>query len=221
MKLAVVSFFAALLTAPLAAQAADAPQRFAVTLRATVADRLTYEVTRSEGECRIGREGSGGRQLTLRTIRPTRIEVRRGVTVAYRPSRVGARVTGRANLGAYSETRVCRAAPIRRLTADCESRVLRPRGVRARFSRPARGAIAFASGGRGDVAVCGLEQQYAGGWLHLARGGISERALLDGRARTVVARGSATKNIVLVNEPARKTRLRAVVRWTLTFRRLG
>jgi hypothetical protein len=221
MKLAVVSFFAALLTAPLAARAADAPQRFAVTLRATVEDRVTYELNRSEAECRIKREGSGGRQLTLRTIRPTRIAVSGGATVAYRPSRVGARVTGRANLGAYSETRVCRAAPIQRLTADCASRVLAPRGVRARFRRPARGAIAFASGGGGDVAVCGLEQQPAGGWLHLARGRIAERVLLGGGTRRVVARGAATREIVLVDEPAKNVRLRAIVRWTLTFRRLG
>jgi hypothetical protein len=75
MRLAALAFLAALLLAPLAAQAAQPPARFAVTLQGTIVDRLTYERTAVEDECTSHKTGNGGRGLEIRSLRPTTIAV--------------------------------------------------------------------------------------------------------------------------------------------------
>jgi hypothetical protein len=220
MKLGFVSFFAALVAAPLAAQAAEPPARFAVTLRATVTDVFTYDVTRSEDECHIHRSGSGGRQLQLRSLRPARIQVSGGPEGAvYRPSRVAVRVTSRSGTGSFDETRICRGAPLGRLAGDCKA-PLKARGVRLGFFRAGPGALLFRRWSVGDVSLCGLDQSHPGGWLNLAPGRVDEDALLSGRSLRVVASGSATKEDVVTSTPTLKVTQKTTVRWTLTFRRL-
>jgi hypothetical protein len=224
MKLGVVSFLAALVAVPLTAQAAESPARFAVTLRATIVEELQYEVSRNEEECLIVRSGSGGRELTLRSIRATRIQVGgEGGGVTYRPSRVTARLTGTANLGGYVELKRCRGAPPERITADCKSRLLPARGVRPGFRRPAPNTIAFGAGTsvRGEFRVCGFNQPFPGSWLDLAPGRVDEQALLSGRSLRVIARGSVTKTVPPADTRGVKVTRRMTVRWTLTFRRLG
>jgi hypothetical protein len=221
MKLGVLSFVAALLAAPLAAQAADSPDRFAVTLRASVLDSFTYEVSRREEECVIRRSGSGGRELRFRSLRPARIQVTGGADGAvYRPSRVAARVTGTATGGSFTETRACRAAPIERTVGDCKPRGLTPRRIRAGFRRPGPDALVFRPASSGDVPLCGLDQSYPGGWLHLAPGRVDEDALLNGRSLRVVAGAAATRERMIASTRTVKITQRTTIRWTLTFRRL-
>jgi hypothetical protein len=220
MKLGFVSFFAALVAAPLAAQAAEPPARFAVTLRATVTDGFAYDVTRSEDECQVHRSGSGSRRLQLRSLRPTRLRISGGPDGAvYRPTRVAARIMGRSGTGSFDETRICRGAPLGRLTGDCKA-PLKARAVRPGFSRTGPGALLFRKWSVGDVSLCGLDQTYPGGWLHLAPGRVDEEALLSGRSLRVVASGSATKEDVVTSTPTLKITQKTTVRWTLTFRRL-
>jgi type 1 fimbria pilin len=94
MRLAALGVLAALLTAPLAAQAAQQPTRFAVTLQGKIVDALSCDRTIVGDDCIILRTGTGGRELTIRSLRPTTIEVAGGSRVASKPARVSAlRVT--------------------------------------------------------------------------------------------------------------------------------
>jgi hypothetical protein len=220
MKLALVSFFVALVAAPLAAQAADSPARFAVTLNATVVDHFTYSLVRVSEDCSIRRTGFGARELRLHSPRATVIRVTRGAAgLVYRPSRVLARVTGRATIGSFGEVKRCRAEPILKASGDCKARTLEPRRVRAGF-RLDRGTLAFQKpAAHNDVQICGLDPTYAGGWLELAPGRVSETALLNGTAARVVARGAARREKTVVDTPTLRVTQQTTVRWTLTFRR--
>nr|MBA2361536.1 hypothetical protein [Actinomycetota bacterium] len=122
MRHAFLALVAALLLAPLAAQAAQPPVRYAVTLRGTITEAVTYVQTRSEEECIVRREGNDGRELTFRSVRPTRIEVRGSSSrVIYRPSRVVAvRLAGGVTGGSSTETRRCRGAPSKPITLVCK-----------------------------------------------------------------------------------------------------
>jgi hypothetical protein len=194
MKLALVSFFVALVAAPLAAQAAEPPARFAVTLDGVVLDHFTYGTTRVTEDCSIRRAGFGGRELQLRGPQATAIQVTRGPTgLVHRPGWVLARVTGKATIGSFGDVKRCRAEPILKASGDCKARTLEPRRVQAGF-RSGRGALAFQKPSvPGGVQVCGLNQTYSGGWLELAPGRLSENALLNGTAVRVVARGAAKR----------------------------
>jgi hypothetical protein len=219
MKLAALSFVAAVLVAPLAAQAADTPARFDVALRATVVDRFTYESTVSAEECTITRSGSGGQALTVRSVRALRVQVSGGSGgVVYTPSRLAVRVTGRTTGGSSDEVRRCRAAPLERSHRDCAGRTLRPRSARARFFRPTANRIGFRKVSRPAAGICGLQTALSASWLDLARGTVDEDALLNGGALRVVVRGAASRE---QEEAALKLKHRTTVRWTLTFRRLG
>jgi hypothetical protein len=58
---------------------------------------VTYSLVRVSEDCSIRRTGFGGRELRLRSPRATGIRVTRGAAgLVYRPSRLLARVTGRA-----------------------------------------------------------------------------------------------------------------------------
>jgi hypothetical protein len=220
-KLALVSFVAALVVAPLAAQAAAPPARFAATLDATVVDHFTYGRTRVSEDCSIRRTGFGGRELQLRSPRATTIQVTRsGAGLSYRPSRVLARVTGRATIGSFGEVKRCRAEPILKASGDCKARRLAPRRVRAGF-RSGRAAFAFQEpAAPGQVEICGLDPTYAGGWLQLAPGRVNGDALLNGTAARAVARGSARREATIVDTPTLRVTQLTTVRWTLIFRRL-
>jgi hypothetical protein len=221
MKLAIVSFVAALVAAPLAAQAAAPPPRFSARLNATVVDRFTYAWTRVSEDCSIRRTGFGGRELQLRSPRAAAIAVTRsGAGLRYRPSAVLARVTGKATSGSFGDVKRCRAEPILKAIGDCKARTLAPRSVRAGF-RSGRAAIAFQKPATpGEVELCGLDPTYPGGWLQLAPGRVNGDALLNGTAARAVARGSASREATIVDTPTLRVTQRTTVRWTLTFRRL-
>ncbi|HET6641849.1 MAG TPA: hypothetical protein VFG93_01110 [Gaiellaceae bacterium] len=222
MKLALVSFFVALVAAPLAAQAAQSPARFALTLNATVVDHFTYSLVRVSEDCSIRRTGFGGRELRLRSPRATEIQVTRGPTgLVYRPGRVLARVTGVAPIGSFGEVKRCRAEPILKGSGDCKARTLEPRRLRVGF-HSGRGMLAFQKPAvPGDVQLCGLDQTYQGGWLQLAPGRVDANALLNGTALRVVAYGSAKREATVVSTPTLRVAQRTTVRWTLAFRRLS
>lgn len=224
MKLGVLSFLAVLAAAPLAAQAAESQSRFAVTLNGSVVDKVTYEQDGAAGmECRFHRSGSGRRELRFRSVRPVTLDVvRLGEGVAYRPARLAAvRVTGATGMGSFDETRICRAAPIERRSENCTAVVLAPRRLGLGFARPRENRIAFRKPrGANNAAACGLDRRLPGGWLHLAPGTVDEDALLDGRSLRVVVRGRRAPKTATVT-PGLKTSTTSVVRWTLTFRRLG
>jgi hypothetical protein len=224
MRLAAFGFLAALLLAPLAAQAAQPPARFAVTLQGTVVDRLTYERTVVDEECTSTRTGDGGRELAIRSARATTVEVsRRASAAVYRPARVGPlRVTTTTLPGSFLELRRCRFLPPERLSGRCDRAVSSVRRMRAGFRR-APNAILFrrpATVGP-DLLACGLDRRSAGGWLDLVRGRIDERALINGRSLRVVARASGTRENPITGDPTLTATQRTTVRWTLVFRRLG
>jgi hypothetical protein len=220
-KLALVSFVAALVAAPLAAQAASPPVRFTATLNATVVDNFSYGWTRVSEDCSIRRTGFSGRELQLRSPRPTPIQVTRsGAALRYRPSSVLARVTGTATTGSFGDVKRCRAEPILKASGDCKAKVLAPRRVRAGF-RSGRTAFAFHEpSAAGDVEICGLDPTYPGGWLQLAPGRLNGDALVSGRATRAVARGAARRQATIVNTPTLRVTHETTVRWTVTFRRL-
>jgi hypothetical protein len=222
MKLVLVSFFVVLVAAPLAAQAAQPPARFAVTLNGVVVDHFTYATTRVTEDCSIRRTGFGGRELQLRSPQATTIQVTRGPTgLVYRPSRVLARVTGKATIGSFGDVKRCRAEPVLKASGDCKARTLEPRRVQAGF-RSGRGTLAFQKPAvPGDVQLCGLDQTYQGGWLHLAPGRVDGSALLKGIVLRVVAHGSTKREATIVSTPTLRVTQRTTVRWTLTFRRLS
>jgi hypothetical protein len=224
MRLAALGLLAALLAAPLAAQAARPPARFAVTLQGTVVDRVTYERVLVDEECTSRRTGNGGRGLTIRNLRPTTIEVTGGATrVVYRPARVAAlRVAATSLAGTYSELRSCRFLPPERRSGKCQRAAGSVRRLQAGF-RSARNAIVFGRPGpsRGDVTACGLAGAVVGGWLNLVPGRIDEDALLNGRSRQVFARAARTREGTIGGDPTFTGTQQTTVRWTLTFRRLG
>jgi hypothetical protein len=152
-----VSFVAALVAAPLAAQAAAPPGRFAATLNATVVDHFTYAWTRVSEDCSIRRTGFGGRELQLRSPHATTIQVTRSATgLRYRPSWIPARVTGKTTRGSFGKVKRCRAEPIFKASGDCKAKSLVPRRVRAGF-RSGRSAFAFqAPATPGEVELWGL-----------------------------------------------------------------
>lgn len=217
-------FAAAVLAAPLAGQAAQAPARFAVTLQGTIVDRLTYERTQVDEECTSRRTGDGGRELAVRSVRPTTIEVVRGASrPVYRPQRLDAlRVVATNIAGSFLELRRCRFLPPERVTGTCERAPGPVRRLRARF-RSGPNTILFQrpAATEGDVTPCGLDRAVLGGWFHLVPGRIDHQALLNGRSLRVVARASGTREGTVAGDPTVKITQRTTVRWTLTFRRLS
>jgi hypothetical protein len=223
MKLPIASLLAAIVAAPLAAQAAQPPARFAVTLQGTIVDRLSYERTVVDEDCRSTRTGQGGRQVTIRSLRPTTVEVRRDASgIRYRPSRVAALGIGETRLaGTYSELRLCRFLPPEKLAGECEREPGSVRRMRLGF-RSGRNAILFGRPAPAQSATpaCGVDRSVSGGWLHLIPGRIDRDALLNGRSMRVFARGAGTRERALGSDPTLEGTLRTTVRWTLTFRRL-
>jgi hypothetical protein len=220
MRLAAVSFLAALVAAPLAAQAAQPSTIWAVTLSGTVTDSFEYTQARVEDRCRISRTGTSGRRLVFRSARATRIQVARGEPVAsYRPSRLRAvRITGGNTGGSVTESKLCPGAPLEIKKIDCRATRAAPRLMRLGF-RARRTTITFPPA-RSTASVCGLAELQAGGWLHIATAPASHNALVAGRSRRVFVRGTATEEVRNPGPPVEIVR-GTTVRWTLTFRRVG
>ena len=223
MRLAALGVLAALLTAPLAAQAARPPARYAATLEGKIVDELSYDRAIVGDDCIVQRTGQGGRELAIKSIRPTTIEVARGTSgVVYRPARVGAlRVEATTLPGSYTEIRRCRLLPPEKLVVDCRRVSSTVRRMWANF-RGNRNAILFRRPASipSDVTACGLDVRVPGGWLHEFPGRVDQSALLAGRSVRVIARASGTRRRTADGDPAFKRTQRTTVRWTLTFRRL-
>jgi hypothetical protein len=222
MRLAVVGFLAVMVAAPLAAQAAQPPARWAVTLRGTVTDSFEYSERLVEERCRVSRNGSGGRQLSFVSARPTRIQVSRvGQGTTYRPARLRAvRLTGGSNGGSSTWIRFCPGGPVETKKTECRAARSTPRLLRLGFTaRPT--TISFGRAAAQNVSVCGLGQTQAGGWLHLANARVDHDALVAGRSRRVVIRGSASEEVTSGGNSALSVTRKTTVRWTLTFRRIG
>jgi hypothetical protein len=220
MRLAAVGFLAALVAAPLAAQAAQPSTTWAVTLNGTVTDSFEYTQVRVEDRCRISRTGTSGRRLVFRSARATRIQVAHGDPVAsYRPSRLRAvRIAGGNTGGSATETKLCPGAPLEIKKFDCRATRAVPRLMRLGF-RARRTSMTFPPT-RSTARVCGLAEAQAGGWLHIATAPASHNALVAGRSRRVFVRGTATEQVRNPGPPLDFSR-KTTVRWTLTFRRLG
>jgi hypothetical protein len=223
MRLAALGVLATLLIAPLAAQAARQPATYAVTLQGSIVDALSYERAIVGEDCIIQRTGTGGREVAIRSLRPTTIEVAGGTSrVVYRPARVVAlRVEATTLPGSYTEIRRCRLLPPEKLIVDCRGTAATVRRQRANF-RGGRNAILFRRPASlpSDVSACGLGGSVPGGWLHEFPGRIDQGALLAGRSLRVIARASGTRQRTADGDPAFKRTQRTTVRWTLTFRRL-
>ena len=223
MRLAALGFLAALLAAPLAAQAAQQPARFAVTLQGKIVDNLTYERIVVSEDCSSQRTGEGGRELAIRSVRPITIEVSGSASrVVYRPAQVGMlRVEATRLAGSYSEIKRCRFLPPEKLTGDCARSTGSAIRLRAAF-RSGRNAIVFRrpKATRSNVTACGLDRSLPGGWIDQFPGRIDQDALLAGRSLRVFARASGTRQDTSNDDPLLQRAQRTTVRWTLTFRRL-
>lgn len=225
MKLGVVSLLAALIAAPLAAQAAPAPARYAVTLNGRIVESYSYMRTTRESECQISRFGSATRTTEIRSVRPTVMQaVRERGRATYRPAILRALrlsvTTGGSN---WIERRVCRAAPIETRNGTCPPRQSRARSIRARIAWGGPNRIVFRpdSSGPGNVQLCGLGQTVrSSGRLSVAPGRVDEEALLIGRARRVIARASVTRDGNIESDSQTTIGENLEVRWTLNFRRL-
>jgi hypothetical protein len=225
MKLAVLSFLAALVAAPLAAQAAAPPARYAVTLNGRVVATYSYAQTSREEECVISRMGGERRELVFRSLRPTTIEVGRVRNRAdYRPTAIArVRVTGTVGGRSWTEVRRCRGGPIERLDGTCAPIEQTPLLHRLRFRWAGVNRIWFrppAAQGRA-VNLCGIDRALPmRGWLNLAIGRVDEDALLAGRSLRVLARGEIRRQGNVFEEQELVAGEELTVRWTLTFRRI-
>lgn len=225
MRLATVSFLAALVAAPLAAQAAQAPARYSVTLNGRIVAAHSYIHSTRESECQISRFGSVTRTTVIRTIRPTVMQaVRERGRAAYRPAVLRAlRLTATTGGSNWTERRACRAAPIETRNGTCAPRQDRPRTIRAGIAWGGPNRIVFRpdSIGPANVPLCGLSRVVRStGRLSIAPGRIDEEALLLGRSLRVIARASVTRDRNIGSDPQTSIGEKLEVRWTLSFRRL-
>jgi hypothetical protein len=227
MKLAAVSVVTALLAAPLAAQAAAPPARWAVTLSGRVVETYSYNESERQEECVRSRIGTSMRELRVASVAPTVVTVTRaGARATYTPPRLR-RVQLRQSVGkgSWSEFLRCLGDPISRGSGSCDARSVPRRTLRPIFVWGGANRIVF----RGSVAaaplrLCGLDRTIGAtdAWLNMAPGRVDEDALLARRARRVVARAELTRDANLPGEPSTTSihqRIRVV--WTLWFRRLS
>lgn len=222
-----MSFLGALVAAPLAAQAADPPARWAVTLSGRVVETYSYNRIEREEECLRSRFGSSTRELRIVSVGPTVVAVTRaGGGVTYRPARLR-RVQLRQSVGkgSWSEFLRCLGDPLGTGSGTCDARAVGPRAIRPSFGWRGANRISF----RGSVAaaplrLCGLGTTLSStdAWLSLAAGRVDEEALLAGRARQVVARAELTRDANLpTDSPSTQIQQKLRVAWTLRFRRLS
>ena len=215
MRLAALSFLAALLAAPLAAQAASSPS-YRVALQATVRDEVTYTQATTEPEdCTVNRTGSGGLALQIRSGAVTTARALRG--------RLRLRVGGTTLPGAFSELRRCRFQPPERLRGSCAGRALPTVVANSTFARvgPNRVALSLANVPAAQTRLCGLSANTVlNGGQQRAVGSVNEAALRAGRSR-VVATGTLTRDVTgpAPNDPTVKLTEHITVRWRLIFTR--
>lgn len=226
MRLAVVGFLAALIAFPLAAQAAEPPTRWAVTLSGRVVEQYDYGNVGREVECTVRRFGRTTREWRVASTRPTIVSVARSSSRAlYRPGRLfRVRITTSAGKGSWTEMRQCLGDEIRTDSGTCNARTQR-RVVRPAFAWGGANRIAFRRrSGRNALRLCGFDWTATSpdSWLSVASGRVDEEVLLAGKRRTVVARADVSRDAPLPFEPPSGSMTQSLrVVWTMQFRRLS
>jgi len=226
MRLVIVSSLAALVVAPLAAQAAQSPARYSVTLEGRIVASYSYIHTSTESECRISRFGSATRTTEIRSVSPTVMQaVRDRGRAAYRPAVLRSlRLASTLGGSNWTERRICRGEPIETRNGTCPPKHDRARSVRAQIAWGGPNRIVFRpdSSGPANVPLCGLGQAVrSNGRLSIAPGKVDEEVLLLGRARRVLASASVTRDGNIGSDPQTSIGEKMEVRWTLTFRRVS
>jgi hypothetical protein len=222
MRLAAVSFLAAFVAAPLAAQAAQAPARYRVVLTGRIVESYSYSQNRTEFECQISRIGSSRREVVIRSLRPTAVRViRLDGRASYEPAALTrVRVTSATGDSKWFETRRCRGAPLERTSGSCAAKTGPTRILRPAFRWGGPNRIAFRPQRAQQVGLCGLTPTVrTDAWLNLAPGRVDEETLIAGGQARVVARAATSRNGNIVEEPTLNVGQDVAIRWTLTFRR--
>lgn len=226
MRLAVLGFLAALVALPFAAEAAQPPTRWAVTLSGRVVETYEYGSANRTAECTVRRFGKTTREWRITSTAPTIVSVRRSSSHArYRPGQLfRVRVTRSAGKGSWTEMRQCLGEEILTDSGTCSASLQRGR-ARPAFGWAGANRIAFRrrSGGA-SLRLCGFDRTVTSpdSWLSVAPGRVDEEVLLAGSRRRVVARADVSRDAMLSFEPpsgSMQQHLRVV--WTLLFRRLS
>jgi hypothetical protein len=226
MKLAVLSFLAALVALPLAAEAAQPPTRWAVTLSGRVVETYNYGTVGRDAECIVRRFGKTAREWRVTSTGPTVVSVQRSSSHArYRPGQLfRVRITRSAGKGSWTEMRQCLGEEILTDSGTCSGSSQRGR-ARPAFAWAGANRIAFRRrSGVAPLRLCGSDRAVTSSdsWLSVAPGRVDEEVLLAGSRRRVVARADVSRDAMLPFEPptgSMTQHLRVV--WTLLFRRLS
>ena len=226
MKLAVLGFLAALVALPLAAEAAQPPTRWAVTLSGRVVETYNYGTAGRDAECIVRRFGKTTREWRVTSTGPTVVSVQRSSSHArYRPGQLfRVRLTRSSGKGSWTETRQCLGEEIRTEAGMCTPRSQQGR-ARPAFGWAGANRIAFRRRSTGAaLRLCGFDRGVTSpdSWLSVAPGRVDEEVLLAGSRRRVVARADVSRDAMLPFEPpsgSMTQNLRVV--WTLLFRRLS
>lgn len=218
-------FLAALVALPLAAEAAESPTRWAVTLNGRVVEKYSSGYTWRDPECTLRRFGTTRREWRLTSLRPTVVTVGRSSSHArYRPARLApVRVTSSVGKGTWMEMRQCIAEELLTDSGTCNGTTHRGR-VRPEFAWSGPNRIAFRRRpAPARLRLCGFDWTVASkdAWLNIAPGRVDEEVLLAGSRRRVVARADVTRTTPLpFNAPPGSAQQDLRVVWTLHFRRL-
>lgn len=226
MRLAALGFLAALVALPFAAEAAQPPTRWAVTLSGRVVETYNYGTASRTAECTVRRFGMTSREWRVASTRPTVVSVERLSSRArYRPGRLSrVRITRSAGKGSWTEMRQCLGDEIVTDSGTCNasSQLGRAQPV---FGWAGANRIAFRRrSGVAPLRLCGFDRAVTSSdsWLSVALGRVDEEVLLAGSRRRVVARADVSRDAMLPFEPpsgSMTQNLRVV--WTLLFRRLS
>ena len=225
MRLAVLGFLAALVTLPLAAEAAQPPTRWAVTLSGRVVETYDYGTASRTAECTVRRFAKSTREWRVVSTRPTVVNVDRWSSRArYRPGQLlGVRITGSAGKGSWTEMRQCLGEEILTDSGTCSAASQQGR-ARPGYGWAGANRIAFRRGsGVAALRLCGFDRSVASSdaWLSVAPGRVDEEVLLAGSRRRVVARADVSRDAMLSFDPPSGSMTQNLrVAWTLTFRRL-
>jgi hypothetical protein len=226
MRLAVPGFLAALVVLPFAAEAAEPPTRWAVTLSGRVVETYNYGNASRDAECIVRRFGKTTREWRVASTSPTVVGVDRWSSHArYRPGRLfRVRITRSAGKGSWAEMRQCLGEEIRTDSGTCGASSQRGR-ARPAFGWAGANRIAFRRrSAAAPLRLCGFDRAVTSSdsWLSVAPGRVDEEILLAGSRRRVVARADVSRDAMLPFEPpsgSMTQNLRVV--WTLQFRRLS
>jgi hypothetical protein len=226
MRLAVLGFLAALVALPFAAEAAQPPTRWAVTLSGRVLETYNYGTANRDAECIVRRFGKTTREWRIASTRPTVVSVeRRSSRARYRPGRLlRVRLTRSSGKGSWTEMRQCLGEEILTDSGTCNASAQSGR-ARPVFGWAGANRIAFRRrAGGASLRLCGFDRAVTSpdSWLSVASGRVDEEMLLAGSRRRVIAQADVSRGAMLPFEPpsgSMTQNLRVV--WTLLFRRLS